>query len=151
MAKILANVDRTIEMPNGFKLIVKVRNASPPVKLDATTRERMKIVIAKRYNPQTKALDLSQFHLDVDLTDIYCGLSRMPIFAAATDIITENIAILEALNLDGNKINSLELFRKLLVKLPHLKILYIANNKVISSRDVNIFQNINFQTVFFLI
>lgn len=130
MAKILANVDRTIEMPNGFKLIVKVRNGTPPVKLDANTRERMKLVIAKRYNPLTKALDLTQFHLDVDLRDIYCGLSRMPIFDAATNIITENIPELEALNVDGNKIHTLELFRKLLAKLPNLTILYMANNKV---------------------
>lgn len=130
MAKILANTDRTIEMPNGFKLIVKVRNGQPPVKLDAGTRERMKLAMAKRYNAATKALDLTQFHLDPDLSDIYCGLSRAPIFAAAADIITENIAELEALNLDGNKIYTLEMFRNLLNKLPNLKILYLSNNKV---------------------
>lgn len=141
LAKILANVDRTIEMPNGFKLIVKVRNSAPPVKVDANVRERMKVVIAKRYNMPNRALDLSRFHLDVDLTDIYCGLARMPIFGVATDIITENIPELEALNVDGNKIHTLELFRKLLSKLPNLKILHIANNKVcISIKPESILQ-----------
>lgn len=130
MATTLANLDRTIEMPNGFKLIVKVRNAMPPVKIDAAVRERMKLVMAKRYNAATKALDLTQFHRDVDLQDIYCGLSRAPYFSAACDIISENIPELEAMNLDGNKFHTVELFRKHLDKLPNLKILYMANNKV---------------------
>lgn len=167
MAKMLANIDRTIEMPNGFKLLVKVRNGIPPIKLgntpginanvnivfneanfkfiklfnlfcifyiniDRNIRERMKLAMAKRYNASTKALDLTAFHLDTDLRDIYCGLSRAPIFAAAADIITENISELEALNLDGNKIYSLDQFRNLLNKLPNLKILYLSNNKVLT-------------------
>lgn len=130
MAKILANTDRTIEMPNGFKMIIKVRNGSPQIKIDPNVRERMKLAMAKRYNEPTKALDLTQFHMDPDLQDIYCGLARAPIFSAASDIITENIAGLEALNLDGNKINTLEMLKKLLSKLPNLKILYLSNNKV---------------------
>lgn len=130
IAKILANLDRTIDMPNGFKLTIKVRNGAPPIKIDDTTRERMKFAMAKRYNASTKALDLTQFHLDADLRDIYCGLSRMPIFSAAIDIIAGNIADIEALNLDGNKIYTLEMFRTFLNKLPNLKILYMANNKV---------------------
>lgn len=130
IAKIMANLDRTIDMPNGFKLLIKVRNGLPPVKVDATIRERMKLAMAKRYNAETKALDLTQFHMDTDLRDIYCGLSRTPIFSAALDIIIENIADIEALNLDGNKIYTLDLFRNFLQKLPNLKILYMANNKV---------------------
>lgn len=130
MAKVLAHLDRTIEMPNGFKLIVKVRNGMPPIRLDASIRDRMKRAMEKRYNAAVKALDLTQFHMDPDLNDIYCGLSRTPIFSAAADIITENIADIEALKLDGNKINSLEMFKNFLSKLPHLKILYIGNNKV---------------------
>lgn len=123
-------MDRTIEMPNGFKLIVKVRNGVPPFKIDAQTRERMKLAMAKRYNAATKALDLTKFHSDSDLQDIYCGLSRVPIFAAATEIILENVSELEALNMDGNRIHKLEMFKNLLNKLPNLKILYLSNNKV---------------------
>lgn len=130
MARILANLDRTIDMPNGFKLMVKVRNGSPPFKLDAAVRERMKLAMAKRYNAATRALDLTQFHLDADLRDIYCGLSRAPIFSAAIDIIVENIAELEALNLDGNKIYTLDPLKTYINKLPNLKILYASNNKV---------------------
>lgn len=129
-AKALANVDRTIELPNGFKMIIKVRNSMPPVHLDANVRERMKLVMAKRYNASTKALDLTKFHSDDDLRDIFCALFRPQIMLAAIDIIAENIPDLEALNLDSNKIQSLDHFKCLASKLPNLKILHLGNNKV---------------------
>lgn len=130
IAKILANADRTIEMPNGFKMIIKVRNGAPPVILDEKMRERMKLVMAKRYSALTKALDLSKFHEDPDFSDCYCGLSRAPIMIAAIQIISENIADLEALNLSGNKIYTLEHSKSMVNKLPKLKILYLSHNKV---------------------
>lgn len=117
-------------MPNGFKLLIKVRNAIPPVHLNAELRERMKLAMAKRYNSMTKALDLTKFHADPDMTDIYCGLARAPIIMAAIDIISQNIPDLEALNLEGNKIYTLETLKTLFTKVPTLKILHLANNKV---------------------
>lgn len=135
IAKILANADRTIEMPNGFKLIIKVRNGAPPVILDEKMRERMKLVMAKRYNAPTKALDLTKFHDDPDFSDCYCGLSRPPIMVAAIQIISENIPDLEALNLNGNKIYTLEPSKSMVYKLPNLKILYLSNNKVSSMSE----------------
>lgn len=129
-AALLANLDRLIPMPNGFTLGIKVRNGAPTLKLDAKIRERIKLAMEKRYNAMTKALDLTKFHADIDLQDIYCGLSRAPILIAVTEIICENIPNLEALNLDGNKIYTLEPIRGLLKKVPTLSILHLANNKV---------------------
>lgn len=130
IAKILANADRTIEMPNGFKMIIKVRNSIPPVQLDAGVREQMKLAMAKRYNAQNNALDLASFHTDPDLSNVYCGLSRAPIMAAVIDIISENIPNLGALSLEKNKIYTLEHSKSMVTKLPNLKILHLANNKV---------------------
>lgn len=130
VAKALTKADREIEMPNGFKLLIKVRNAAPPVLFNAELKERMKLAMAKRYNSMTKALDLTKFHADSDLTDIYCGLARAPIIIAAIDIIGQNIPDLEALNLENNKIYTLETLKTLFSKAPNLKILHLANNKV---------------------
>lgn len=130
MAKALGNIDRTIELPDGFKLIVKVRNSVPPVRIDDKLREQMKLAMAKRYSPATKALDLTKFHSDPELRDVFCALFRPPIFLAAIDIIAQNIPDLEALNLDSNKIHSTDHFKHLATKLPNLKILHMANNKV---------------------
>lgn len=129
-AKALANVDRTIELPDGFKLWVKVRNSVPPVEINDKLRELMKQAMAKRYSPATKALDLTKFHSSPDLREVFCALFRPPIFLAAIDIIAQNIPDLEALNLENNKIYGMDHFKSLAIKLPHLKILHMANNKV---------------------
>lgn len=129
-ATVLANVDRLISMPNGFNLSIKVRNGGPAIQLDAKVRERMKLAMEKRYNAMTNALDLTKFHADADLQDIYCGLSRTPVLIAVIGIIAENIPNLKALNLDGNKLTTLEPIRGLTTKVPSLKILHLANNRV---------------------
>lgn len=130
MARALQNIDRSVELPDGFKLMIKVRNGMPPVVLDSNLRQLMKIAMQRRYSPATKALDLTKFHSDENLRDVYCGLSRPTIMLEAINIIVENTPDLEALNLDSNKIFSLEQLKHLVAKLPNLKTLHLANNKV---------------------
>lgn len=117
-------------MPDGFKLSIRVRPGVPQVQIDANVKERMKLVMAKRYNAATKALDLTKFHADPDLKDIFCALSRPSIMLAAIDIMEANIPDLEALNLNDNRIHLLDHFKCMAKKLPNLKILYLANNRV---------------------
>lgn len=130
MAEDLLNADRTISMPDGFKMIIKVRNSIPQVQIDEHLKQKMKMAMVKRYNAATKALDLTKFHSDEDLRDIFCGLFRPTIMLAAIEIIAENIPDLEALNLADNKIHLLDHLKCLANKLPSLKILYLENNKV---------------------
>lgn len=130
MAKALANADRTIDLPNGFKMIIKVRNGVPPVQLDGKLKELMATAMDKRYNPSTKALDLSRFHTDDNLREVFCPLFRPPIILAAIDIIAEKVPDLVALSLDNNKIQSLDHLKCLATKLPNLQILHLADNKV---------------------
>lgn len=130
VAEKISKLDRKIELPDGFKLVLRVIGSTPQVKIDNTLKERMKNAMVKRYNPATKALDLTKFDADTDLTDIFCGLFRPPILSAAIDIIAENIPDLEALNLNDNKIYLLDHLNMMVTKLPHLKILYLGNNKV---------------------
>lgn len=130
MAKALGDIDRTVELPDGFKLIIKVRNSVPPVRIDDKLRDLMKAAMAQRYSAATRALDLTKFHSDESLRDVFCALFRPPIFLAAVDIIAQNIPDLEALNLESNKIHAMDHFKSLATKLPNLKILYLGNNKV---------------------
>lgn len=64
IAEKLFQADRKIVMPDGFKLVVIVRNTVPNINMDANMKEKMKLVMAKRYNVVTKALDLTKFHAD---------------------------------------------------------------------------------------
>ncbi|CAH2041575.1 unnamed protein product, partial [Iphiclides podalirius] len=123
-------IDRKIVMSDGFKLVVIVRNTVPNVNVDADMKEKMKLVMAKRYNAATKALDLTKFHADPDLAEIFCALFRPVIMLAAIDIIAENIPDLEALNLNDNKLHGLEHLKILSTKLKFLKILYLGDNRI---------------------
>lgn len=130
LAEKLFHADRKIIMSDGFKLMVIVRNAVPNVTVDADMKEKMKLTMAKRYNAVTKALDLTKFHADPDLADIFCALFRPVIMLAAIDIIAENIPNLEALNLNDNKLHGIEHLKILSTKLKNLKILYLGDNRI---------------------
>lgn len=130
VAERIMNLDRKLELPDGFKMLLRVRGSMPQTKIDDALKERMKLAMAKRYNQATKALDLTKFHADPDLSDIFCALARTPIMLAAIDIISENIPDLEALNLNDNKLNALEHMKVMITKLKNLKILYLGQNKV---------------------
>ena len=130
LAEKISRMDRKLELHDGFKMILRVHPSMPQVKIDADFKERMKNAMGKRYNQATKALDLTKFHADPDLTDIFCALSRPPIITAAIDIISENIPDLEALNLNDNKITVLDHLKIMATKLKSLKILYLGNNRV---------------------
>lgn len=133
IAEAIMNADRTIQMPEGFKMILKVRSSIPQVQIDQSLKERMKLAMVKRYNATTRALDLTKFHADADLLDIFCALFRPTIMLAAIDIIAENIPNLEALNLNDNKIHLLDHLKCLSTKLPNIKVLYLGNNRINSS------------------
>ncbi|CAH0686369.1 unnamed protein product [Spodoptera exigua] len=130
LAEKLFQADRKIVMSDGFKLMVIVRNAVPSVTVDAELKEKMKLAMAKRYNAVTKALDLTKFHADPDLADIFCALFRPVVMLEAINIIAENIPDLEALNLNDNKLHGIEHLKVLPNKLKNLKILYMGDNRI---------------------
>uniref|UniRef100_A0A336LAD5 CSON002539 protein n=1 Tax=Culicoides sonorensis TaxID=179676 RepID=A0A336LAD5_CULSO len=130
IAEKLQDVSRKISTPNGFKMIIYVRSGIPQVQIDDNLKQRMKVAMTKRYNAPNKALDLSQFHSDPELLDVFVGLFRPTIMMAVIDIIAENIPELEALNLNNNKIHLLDHFKCVPQKLPRLTILHLANNRI---------------------
>lgn len=54
-------------MPNGFRLMVRVYPGTPNVDMTPSIKEKIKVVMAKRYNAVNKALDLTKFHADPEL------------------------------------------------------------------------------------
>lgn len=128
-AQKLSDSDRQIQMPSGHQMRIIVSNNVPQSNVDDSVVERMKLAMVKRYNAETKALDLTKFHSDPDLLDIFCALFRPSFMTQAFKIIGENIPQLEALNLNDNKINLMTHFSDLSSKVPNLKILYLGKNK----------------------
>lgn len=111
-------------------MIIRVHHGLPQVELNSELKEAMKLAMAKRYNPATKALDLTKFHADESLTEHFCALFKPVVMLAALDIMSENIPELEALNLHDNRLQLMDHFRDMKKKLPMLKILHLGNNKV---------------------
>ncbi|XP_041981455.1 nuclear RNA export factor 1 [Aricia agestis] len=130
IAEKLYYADRKIFMSDGFKLVLIVKNSIPTVKVDAELKEKMKMAMVKRYNAATKALDLTKFHADEELSDVFCALFRPVVMITAIDIIAENIPDLEALNLNDNKLHGLDHLSILCSKLKCLKILYLGDNRI---------------------
>uniref|UniRef100_A0A182QK83 NTF2 domain-containing protein n=1 Tax=Anopheles farauti TaxID=69004 RepID=A0A182QK83_9DIPT len=129
-AEAIQKVDRTIDTPDGRRMIVLVRSSQPSSPVNEQLKARMKQAMVKRYNPQTKGLNLEKFHADPDLSDIFCALFRPQIILAAIDIIAEHIPEIEALNLNDNKLYMLDHLKSMATKMPNLKVLYLARNRI---------------------
>ncbi|KAL1494139.1 hypothetical protein ABEB36_009785 [Hypothenemus hampei] len=130
VAEKILSLDRQVPLPNGFKLIVKVYPGTPNVDMTPAIKEKMKLVMAKRYNADNKALDLTKFHADSDLQENFCALFKPIVFMSVLEIIEQNIPNLEALCLNDNKLCVFGFLKKVSQRLPHIKILHLANNKI---------------------
>ncbi|KAH8279032.1 hypothetical protein KR044_002740 [Drosophila immigrans] len=140
VAERIQQLGRHAQLPDGFRLMPRVRNSVPLVTIDDEFKAKMKVVMAKRYNVQTKALDLSKFHADPYMKPIFCPLFRVNVMACALDIICEHIPDLEAINLNDNQMNTMEAFKGVDKRLPHLKILYLGDNKLPSLAHLLVFR-----------
>lgn len=126
----LNNLDRQLPLPNGFKLHLRVYPGFPSVDMNQAMKDKMKQVMAKRYNAVNKSLDLTKFHADPDLQDSFCVLFKPIVFIAILDIIAENIPQLEAINLCDNRLNTFNSIKKLSNKIPNVTRLHIGKNNV---------------------
>ncbi|XP_012277469.1 nuclear RNA export factor 1-like [Orussus abietinus] len=139
----LANCDRKITVPDGFKILVRVKPGFPQCIIDTTLKERLKQAMAKRYVQETNALDLSRFHLDPDLvSDYFCALFRPMMLLAVLDIVSAHTPNLVALNLEGNKLEVIELLNVLNKKFPNLKILYIGDNRIEKINQLDVLKDL---------
>ncbi|XP_052850287.1 nuclear RNA export factor 1 isoform X3 [Drosophila gunungcola] len=143
VAERIQHLGRHAQLPDGYRLMPRVRSGIPLVAIDDAFKEKMKVTMAKRFNVQTKALDLSRFHADPDLKQIFCPLFRQNVMSAAIDIICENIPDLEAINLNDNSMTSMEAFKGVEKRIPNLKILYLGDNKIPSLAHLVVFRNLS--------
>ena len=92
----------------------------------------MNLSFYSRYRPETKALDLKQFHTDATFLgqNIFAPLYRSNVLSVVAKIVGENIPELEAVDLSDNKLRSLEHLDTWAEKAPHVKTLYMVNNNV---------------------
>lgn len=136
-ASAIAGVSNKIVQPNGHPMEIILNNSEPRYQLNENLREKMVKAMQKRYDSATNALDLTKFWADENLRHDYCPLSRPIIMLAAIDLIAGRVPHLEELSLNNNNMMTLYHMNELGKKLPHLKILHLANNRVGECRRIH--------------
>ncbi|KAI9557098.1 hypothetical protein GHT06_016896 [Daphnia sinensis] len=131
-AEALSTLNKQITLHDGFKLIILVKwSPAPNLPINEELKGKIKQVMSRRYDPLTKTLNLSQFHLDEELcTDYYTPLSRENVMQSVMQIIGEHIPDVQAIDLSTNKIYSVDQMKPLLTKTAFLKSLNLGNNKL---------------------
>jgi len=140
-ARALSNLDKQIEMPDGFKLQISTERTTPPnMPLSEELVDKIKVVMSKRYDTNTKALNLKSFHTDEAFAgeSFYAPLWRTNVMNKVLTVIIDNIPELKAMDLSNNKLNStsLEFFSTFKNKAKDLSILYLADNKISDTRPL---------------
>jgi len=134
-ARALKELDKTIEMPDGFQLQISVERTTPPnMPLTDELVEKIKVVMSNRYIAEHKALNLNAFHMDEGFAGetFYAPLWRSNVMNKVLTVIMDNIPELKAIDLSNNKLNSssLEFFSTFKTKVKDLSIVYLADNKI---------------------
>ncbi|GAU98394.1 hypothetical protein RvY_09548 [Ramazzottius varieornatus] len=128
----LRGLHRVLTFPTGSKIAIQVNNSqAPTLHLDDNVKEKIKSVMASRYNPAMKFLDLRNFAEDAEFKkdNLSVHLTRRNIMTAVVDLIISNVSDLQSLDLSGNKINELNAFATLGGKIP-LKTLNLSDNVI---------------------
>lgn len=131
-AKSLIALNKQITLADGFKLAIVVKwSPAPNLPINDELKEKIKLVMSRRYDAVTKVLNLSQFHLDEQLCiDYYTPLSRENIMQTVVEIINNHIPDVQVIDASHNKIFNVNQMKPLATKASSLKTLNLGNNKL---------------------
>lgn len=144
VAEKILDADRKITLPNGQKMRINVKPISCPVDMTDELRENIKLVMAKRYRADTKALDLKKFHADPDLLakELLVPLMKPNVLNAVAQTICKNIPGIVAIDLSENRLSSLDQLRPLIEKATSLQILHLHKNSIRHERQLDCLQGL---------
>jgi len=134
-AKALKDLDKKIEMPDGYPLQISIERSTPPnMPLTEELVDKVKQVMSSRYTVGTQALNLKSFHMDEAFAgeSFYAPLWRSNVMNKVLTVITDHIPEIKAIDLSCNKLTtgSMEFFSGFKSKLSNLTLLYLCDNKI---------------------
>lgn len=135
MARLMRRQSRYAKNPNGQLMTILTEKAPMPVApLDQNLVEAIKEAMARLYDRQTQAMDLSNFSDAIEFRrkGVYVHLNRANIFKLVVSIIVHNTPNLVALNLSNNGLATLEAMEVLSVSCPNLQEIDLSRNEVSS-------------------
>lgn len=111
----------------------------------SSTITLLKNVLYRRYNPQTKMLDLGNLHNDPDLVTngLFSSMStQSKMFPALMKLASkEPQLIVESINLSNNSLKDINGISTLAQTYPNLKNLCLANNQISKFRSLEVWKN----------
>jgi len=108
--------------------------------LSEENKTQIQEAMNKRYVPGNKALDLTDFGADATFGGSSGATGKLTderVMDVVTETIGQHLADLEALSLTNNSLRTLRVFSKIVDKAPNLKILYLDQNKLLHSRELD--------------
>lgn len=132
-ADAIRGITKRITLPNGYKMTIIVKESFPPnIPMGKEEVEKLKVVMSNRYDPTTKALNLSSLHTDTDLCkdNLYMNLARAQVMTNVVQIIKENIPELCCLDMSNNKLVHMDHLAALAPSTSDLKALNLGKNKI---------------------
>lgn len=149
-SKALRDLDKKIELPDGYPLQITIERSTPPnLPLTEELLTSIKTVMSDRYRAETKALNLKSFHTDEKFAgeSFYAPLWRTNVLSKVMTVVVDNIPEVRAMDLSNNKLtnSSMEFFSSYKTKLNDLRILYLENNKIQEPRNLQKFKGMKLE------
>jgi len=108
--------------------------------LSDDNKEKIKEAMSKKYLPENKALDLSNFGADPTFGGSSGAIGKLTderVMEVVIETIGQNLHDLEALSLSKNSLRTLRGFSKIVDKAPNIRILYLDENKLAHSKELD--------------
>ncbi|GCE97806.1 nuclear mRNA export, poly(A)+RNA binding protein [Zygosaccharomyces mellis] len=125
-----------------FEILSGTGNDAPGTNSTITL---LKNFLYKRYNAQTKMLDLGNLHADPDLVQkgLFSSMStQSKMFPALMKLTSkEPQLVVESVNLSDNNLKDISGITTLAQTFPHLKNLCLANNQISRFRTIEVWKN----------
>lgn len=132
-ATAIRSLNRAIDTPSGFKLTILLKNSEmPTINLTDDIVEKLKLVMAQRYDGVRQHLDLSQFHEEAALkqANMFVPLYRTSILTVAVKVVLDNVPEVQSIDLSQNKLAVLHPLEPLHSKCTNLRSLNLSTNKI---------------------
>ncbi|XP_046831136.1 nuclear RNA export factor 1-like [Vespa crabro] len=131
-----------IKNPHGNPLILTIVLGFAPVQdLNVNIQPLLLTTLTRRYDSNTKSLDLEAFHKDLDLSkSIYCPLSQITNLEHVLKVAKKTVATFEHLNLKHNELYTLDAMQSLdLISLKYIDLRY---NSLMNMKDLGALKNL---------
>lgn len=134
--KALKDLDKKIELPDGYDLVVIVERTTPPnISISEDLLSNVKLGMSERYNTTHSALNLNAFHKNFAGKAFFAPLWRTNVMVKVIEILTQNIPEVKAIDLSSNKLMTIDSLMPL-KHLNNLTILYLSDNKISDTRGL---------------